>query len=1251
MRADGRIRTTIFLSCFTIVLGFGAAGFGQTSGVVRGTVHDPSGAVVPGAKVTAIDQSTNLPRATTTTAQGTFEFPVLQVGRYTLKVEVNGFKTYVERDIEVNIGHVVVLNPKLSLGAVTQEVTTVAAAPLIETTSTQLGNIATARTVVELPLNTRDTYQLLQLQPGVSSEVGSNLFYGSDQPGVVSVNGGRGRMNNYMVNGGDANDQFVNLPGVQPSPDAIQEFRVLTNTFDAEYGRNSGSVVNVVTKSGTNKFHGDVYEFLRNGALDARPFFNATVPSFTQNQFGATLGGPIQKDKTFFFSSYEGLRLSQGIFSSLVPVPSSTERQGVFTNGQPFAGTLSDSNVASVLNSRPGCATAVSAEGGAPIAAGTAYASIFPGNVIPTSCFDPTALDLMNRYVPLANAAGGNFQASPLHHERSDQITERIDHAISDTQQLTGYYYFQDVHDVEPFSFFQAAGANIPGFGSLNNSRFQQASLTHTWTVNPTMVNVARFAYFREGQAQLDAPLSTNLVQNSCATVPASQCFSDPANPALGITPGLGAKFEGVPSIAVSGGFAIGNNFEGQLPQAGNTFEWSDNLSKVIGNHTTKFGADVQRNQFNQTLYFNVNGEFSYFGGGPNDPGLSLANGTQDLTPNYLLGLPDSYTQGAANYEYIRDTGVYLYGQDSWKIKPNLTLNYGLRWELDTPLADIAHHVQTFRPGQNDTIYPCQLSPASEQSLGLSSTACGPGTAGASIFPTGLVIPGDKGIPAGLTQTYYKSFAPRIGLAFSPDWNDGVLSKITGGPGKTSVRMGWGIFYNPIEQLVLEQFSAEPPFGGSSVLSNTLFNTPFEGQNGSISPNPFNGIKNPIPGQPVDWSIFRPIVLFGQFQPDMRTQYMDQYNFTIERQLSTSTVLTLGYVGTQGHRLLATHDLNFGNAQTCLDLQNISNYYANSNPTLSSNLACGPFFADSSFSIPAGAIPAGMTLHLPYGSVSQVTGPNNPAITLVGLRRYSSPLCQPTTGVGCPPDGVPVFGSIFAQDTIANSNYNSAQVSVERKFAKGLQFLGAYTFSRCFDEASSFENVLNPLNFQSSYAPCLFNGDNRFVLSYYWEFPVPKYSGFAGKLLDGWAMSGITTLQSGFPIRITSSSDIELMNSADFEFPGEPNFTGTLQTMNPRNGAHYFFNTAAFTQPALGTIGNSPRSVCCGPGINDFDMAFLKSTPLTEGTRMEFRAEFYNLFNHAQFLQPDGNITDSTFGQVLSVRDPRLIQFALKLIF
>jgi hypothetical protein len=755
-------------------------------------------------------------------------------------------------------------------------------------------------------------------------------------------------------------------------------------------------------------------------------------------------------------------------------------------------------------------------------------------------------------------------------------------------------------------------------------------------------------------------------------------CFSDGtlANN-LGIHPNLGPKFEGLPFIQVSGGFTIGNNAEGSVPQVGNSFQWSDNISKVAGNHSFKFGGDVRRQRFDQTLFFDVNGEFFV--------DETSANTTLGDTAfsDYLLGLPGSYGQGSAQVENVRSTGLYLFGQDSWKIKPNLTLNYGLRWELNTPLADISKHVQTFRPGQKSTVYPC---------MDTVNTDC------TSMTPVGLLVPGDPGVPNGLTQTYYKAFAPRIGIAWSP-----------GNSGKTSIRTGWGLFYNPIEQLVLEQFSAEPPFGGSTFPFNTGFNTPFQDQGGptvATYPNPFglaslsgvNGILNPQRGQGVDWGMFRPNTLFGQFQPHMRSQYSAQYNLTIQRQLTKDMKLEVGYVGSQGHRLLATHDINYGNSQTCFDLQAIADAYPGDGTPAHPGIGtdCGPYFADTGFFIPTQAYdssgafvnvqtPAG-GFHLPYtangggpatlpGStdVASLADPAAGGITLIGLRRYSAPQCDPLTASGCPADFIPVFSSIFTQDTISNSAYNSLQASLDKRFGKGLQFTAAYTFSKSFDQSSSFEGILNPINPRISRSLSAFDARHRLVLSYYWELPFQKYSGAKGKLLNGWSVSGITTFQTGFPVQITSLADNEQMYSFDFELPGKPDQIAPFHKLKPQDSGNYFFDPNSFTenatdssQPAcsagpvfgcydpslLGTLGTAKRTICCGPHISQSDFAILKTIPVSEAMHVDFRAEFFNLFNHTQFFNPDGNTSDgSQFGQVSQVRDPRLVQFALKLFF
>ena len=1293
-----RWKHALLLVC-AFALSAAAAG-AQTTGAVRGEVRDPSGALVPGAALTATLVGTDTSRAATTDADGAYEIPELPVGTYTVTVRAMGFKTYTESDVVVTIGHVAVVDVVLALGGASETISVQAEATQVETTSTQIGAVMSETAVRELPLSTRDTYQLLQLQPGVQSQVGADLFYGSDNAGVVSVNGGRGRSNNYTVNGGDGNDIFANGPAIQPSPDAVQEFRVLTNTFDAEYGRNSGSVVNVVTKSGTNNLHGDFYEFFRNDALNTQGYFDPTVLPYKQNQFGATLGGPVKRDRTFIFGSYEGNRLRRGINAGTVLMPTAGEVSGDYA-GPTFVGTLFDSNFASILAARtsdpnnPGltCQQAVTNAGGPAIAAGTAFADIFQNNQIPVACFDPTALAVYNQWVaPYAD----NPVQTGNQHERTDQFTIRVDHKISNSQQFTAYYYFEDDGTTDPFSTFQAAGANVPGFGAIFKTRTQQWNLGHTWTLGSNAVNEFRFNYFREGQRNLNHPVNIlPSVHDSCGPFESANfCFTDPGNTSGGITSNIPGR-QGVPSILVTGGFSIGNNNEGELPQIGNTFQWTDDYTRSMGEHTMKIGADVRRQRFDQFLYFNINGFFTFLSDSnlcaptnPNSPpplisptgmncNVPTTNdvGFADAYPDYFLGTTSSYTQGAAQAQNDRNTALYLFAQDSWKIRPNLTLNYGLRWELNTPYADTGNRLQTFRPGQATTQYPCWMSQEGAAATGLSAGDCGPGSGNDSIFPYGLVFPGDKNVPRGLTSTYYKAFAPRIGLAWSPSWTSGWLAKLTGGPGKSSIRAGYGIFYNPIEQLVMEQFSAEPPFGGSTSLSNDLFNLPFEAQSGGNFPNPYGGVLHQTPNTPcasdtpsgpngcVDWSQFRPILLAGEFQPHLKSQYAEQYNLTIERQLSSDTILRIAYIGTQDHHLLAIHDLNPGNAQTCLDLAAVSSYYSpllpdgSPNPVgdagLSAAYNCGPFSSDNAYNLPAGSLPAGFTLHLPYGSVPSVTGgPGSPAITLVGLRPFSSPICQPTTGTGCPPDGVEVFSNIFAEDTIANSNYNGLQISVDRSLSHGLMFQASYTFSKAIDQGASFENELNPLNFRATRGLSLLDARHRFVFSPYWDLPVPKYSGVTGKLLDGWAASAIITYQSGFPIRVQTQDDLELQSSFFFEDANTPQVDGRVQFVNPKANGNQWFTSGNINDPAAGTFGNMPHALCCGPALSNTDIALVKHTAINERWTSEFRAEFYNAWNHTQFANPDGNFSDTTFGLIQKTRkDPRVIQFALKFLF
>jgi hypothetical protein len=1214
------------------------------SGRIVGRVADPTGAVLAGVKVSLIHEATGATRSTTSNGSGDYTFVEVVPGVYTAQFELAGFKKTVQKGITVDVNQVVTLNKVLDIGETQEVVEITSEAQQVDTTSTQLGAVINDRSVNELPLNTRDTYQFLQLQPGVQSQLGSSgsLFFGSDNAGSVSVNGGRTRANNFSVNGGDANDQFVNLPTVQPTPDSVAEFRVITNTFDAEYGRNSGSVVNVVTKSGTNQFHGDVYEYFRNTVLNAQGYFNTVKPQLNQNQFGGTLGGPIKKDRTFFFVSYEGRRIRQGDPGPLVNVPSPAELAGNFTAVGGFApatnpnsglpNQITDPFVAQVLNGRSGCTAAIQGLGGQMPAANLLWSQIFPTGTIPTACQDPVAVALAKNFIPSGNRGPFENQSVPTGTDNENQFTVRVDHKITDRQNLSIYYYFTDIYQLSPYNTFEEAGANVPGFGNFNNSRYQQWNISHSWSLSNSLVNEAHFTYMREGQLGFLKSQTNNAVTASCGSGPAAAfCFTGTSDssaitgtlgtsPKLGITPGLPSTLTGVPYISIGGGAQFGNNWEGFLPQVGNSFQWSDNITWVKGNHTFKFGLEARRQRFDQFYYFDVNGDFTFSGIGQND----IGTGDGDNYAQFLLGLSDTYLQGSGQSEAVRSTSLYPFAQDSWKIKPNLTLNYGFRWELNTPPTDVSGHVETFRPGQNSTIYPC--SPT--------TTANFPADC-----PTGLVVPGDPGVPAGLTSTYYKSFAPRVGLAYSPNFDSGVLGKVFGNNGKTSIRMGWGIFYNPIEELVMAQFGAEPPFGGSSSISNTFLNTPFVFQAGGNAPNPFNGIITPTPGKPTDLSDFRPILLYGEFQPHLRSQYTEQYNLTIQRELARDLMLQIGYVGSQGHRLLAGRDINPSNPQTCLDIN-----------TIEGQVACAPGGEDGPFNV---TVPAGFKFHMPNGSTVTGAAGGTP-LTFVGLRPYSSPNCNALTGANCPLDGVPVFTSIFAEDTVASSNYNALEAMLEKRFSRGLQFQASYTYSKSIDDGSTFEETINPFNFRASRALSLFNAAQRFVVSYEWELPIPKHQGLTGKFVDDWAVSGITQFQSGFPIRLDTEDDTELIDSLFFLGTEAPSLVTKFQKQNPRTNGNFWFNPNDFQDPPLGQFNNgTQRTICCGPGQQEWDFSVHKKLAVTESSYFQFRAEIFNVFNHTNFSNPDGHFSDgpTAFGKITQAGDPRLVQFALKYIF
>ena len=1146
-----------------------------TTGTIRGTVVDPSGAVVSNAQVAVTNEATNEMRNMPTDSSGTFQFLLLPVGDYTLRIEHSGFKSYILRAIHLDVNQVASFTVNLQVGQVESTVEVLANPVQIDTTSTQVGTVIDTRPIEDLPLNGRNVYQLVSLQPGISvpgqgisNPVGTadpnNPIFAFRQQGaplVFSSGGGRLVMNNFMVDGGDTNGTLENQAVVRIIPDAVEEFRVLTNTFNPEFGTNSGSVVNIITKSGSNNWHGGVFEFLRNDVLNARNYFETTGKApYKLNQFGGTFGGPIRKDKTFFFVSYEGSRERRGVPGSPVTVFSDAERGGNFSDREAnFAGAVSSSLCF------PRDSTPVKC-----YASGTPYSTIFPNATIPAQNFDPVSTTVMG-FIPHANVGDHFLTITPLQPNDSDEFTVKLNHQLNDKNRLSVLYFFDD-------GFVQKFGlGNMPGFPVTTNERDQYVNISETWVISSRSLNEVRVSYLRDSRGAEEEPVTP--------AAPSSFGF-------VGIKTGEPASLQSIPVINISGGPVIGGQGFGSGGgiDIENVYMFADNFSRVMGNHTLKFGGDYRSVQHKQQEVFVFDGDFVFGGFG--------ANSTGDPFADFLLGLPDSYSQGSASYERLHSNGFDFYGQDTWRMRSNLTVNYGLRWELVTPFVDKADAMSVFR------FPPAPGQPAPQS----------------HVFPTappGLLFPGDPGVPPGLTQTYYRSFAPRIGLSYAPGWL---------GRDKLVIKTAYGMFYNPIEQSVLLQFNGDPPYGGSSFVSAPGFASPFTNQSGTTLPSPFP-FQIPNRGQSIDFERFFPIYQYGNFPPNTRSQYLEQYNLGVEYQLSPTMVAGGAYVGSQGHRLLASYDGNPGNPQLCLQLA-------------AQGLGCGPFGEDVTYTLPSGKTLFGTR---PAGVFS-----NDPAA------------------------GLEAFGSIFTINSIANSAYNSGQFRFERR-GTNLEFLASYTFSKSLDNASGFENLLNPFCFKCDRELSGFDVRHRFVLSYTYRLPFGRFapsSGWERGLLNGWEVGGITTFQSGIPVRLVDLvSDNSLTGGYDFEPADRPSIVGPVRIQDPRTSGcafgsgpgtgtpcssqpNMFFNPNAFAFEPLGQIGNARHDMFPGPGVNNWDFSVIKRTQIKERYSWEFRTEFFNVFNHAQFLNPDGNIGDGiNFGRVTQARDPRFIQFATKLNF
>ncbi len=854
----------------------------NATGRIFGTVYDPQGAVIPAVQISVTNTATQDTRTATTNSEGYFQVLSLPIGNYKVKAEYAGFRTVISAEQKLLINQALRIDFKMEVGAAKQTVEVGAEAAPVETVNPTLGQSITGRTLTDMPLNGRDMLDLAMLQPGVS-EANDD----SDGAGKYSIAGGRTDSVTFLLDGGGNNDLQDNSSVLDPNPDAVAEFRLLTSDYTAEYGRSGGGVISVVTKSGSNRIHGSLFEFLRNRSLDANDYFNkSAVPEvprldLKRNQYGATLGGPMIKDKAFFFLAFQGTREVEDIPDIDIPVFQTAQLNGDFSNAS--IGGSPDPSVVAWLKANPDF-----------VAPGTVYtdAKINP------AMFSPVASNYITQLIKplkLYNQSGTLFTTLPSRNN-ADELTAKFDYnrgakdKYSATIGLNRTFYMDDTE-----------WATVPGFPNHGAENFYFVNLSYTRLFTPTVLNEFHFVYHRTNDRYSLTGAGSAPPTYSAVTPQALGDAGSTANPG-GIFPDL---VTGPPVIYMDNGFAIGPSIQGPTRLIENTYAWTDAVSWTQGKNNWRFGAGFSPYQ-NNTLYgYALDGEFDFYATG----GVGSGNDFAD----FLLGVPYDYGQGPNAPNTMRSKNTYIFGQDEWHASKNLVLTLGLRYEYNTPKSDIKGRYFWVIPG----------APQSQRFVDA---------------PPGMVFPGDKGAPWASNFPDKKNFAPRIGFAWDPT-----------GTGKTSVRGGVGVFYDILKGEDNLQFDGQEPFfGNAGLYFNNPDSAPYppfppgsvcdrsgcqgpipfmtapftysanyvEDLQGNYTVKPIFGIQNTFPSHPSPTMSFQnllPINTSGYIyldDPHLRTPYVYQYNLSLQRNLFADMVLETNYVGSSSHGLTALKDIN-----------------------------------------------------------------------------------------------------------------------------------------------------------------------------------------------------------------------------------------------------------------------------------------------------------------------------------------------------
>lgn len=1157
-------------SLFALLLSsFATVASSQTFfGSIIGSVTDATGAAIPQTTITLINLGTGERRQMTTDDAGTYQFVNLPPGRYRIEAEKPGFRRLVRDGVLVEVQSAVRVDLTMEVGEVTQTVEVRADVPLLQTEQASLGQVIESRKVLEMPLNGRNIFSLVALVPGVvpggqsgTTPTGTNPFAW----GNYQIGGGQSNQSASYLDGAPINASYVNLTALVPTQDAIQEFRVQTNNLAPEFGRFAGGVISLVTKSGTNEFHGSAYEFFRNRVLNANTFFNNRAgverPAFSQNQYGVNLGGPIIRNKTFFFYSWEGFRLRQGQ-SFTFTVPTDEMRAGNFSNLRNASGVMIPIYDPLTTCGRLGNAPCARDANGNEIIT----RQPFPGNIIPATRIDPAARVLTNYWarpnspgVPNTNV--NNYTANASVGGNNDQHNARVDHTFSDKQRFFARYtYWTNLNlPIDPYK----TGTCVDRCQEEFNTN--QAVIGDTYTFSPTTILDLRLSYLRFSYDRIPLTLGYDLTQLGWPSYLNDQVV-------FRVVPNVNVVgYNGVWATSGTGSRIIARN---------DVYSVAPTLTKIYSGHTLRFGGEFRRNTHNYYQQNNPSGNFNFdslmtasspFGG-------TGGNGFA----SFLLG----YANGGGINQNALVAGQLTYSAlhagDQWLITPKLTLNYGLRYERMGPWTERFDRMTTLQPYVQDA----ELSRLT----------------GLNLYGR-LALVNSPDSPTRSPTKVGHLWSPRLGLAY----------RLTD---KTVVRAGYGVFWLPND--VRWNISPNNDFVNS-------FNNPFLGTlDGSLTPyhtlrNPFpNGIRQ-VPGrspelQRIAWGQG----IFGAIYGDPYS-YAQQWNFCVARELPGGIAVDAAYAGSKGTHLPG--------------------------PDQQLNQISPEFFA--------------------LGATRLNEQVPNPFVGIVQI----GPLSQPTVQRGQLLRPYPQYTGVAMRNiTNRSSIYHSGQLKVEKRFARGGSVLGSYTWAKLISDTDTLTGWLEPgggapgaqnnYNLRAERSLANYDVRHRLVVSYIVDLPFGKgqpllsgLTGVADKLISGWGVNGITTLQSGFPLPIGVA-----MNLNGFGAGQRPNRTGIPAKIEgpaqPRLNA--WFNTAAFSHPGPLAFGNSSRTLpdVRSHTINNWDFTVFKNTNLTERFRLQFRTEIFNLFNRVRFGYPGTALGVPQFGVVSSqLNDPRLVQFALRLLF